>query len=142
MGCIATLLATGLAGLALARHRVASPLVYSVALLASVGAMLAGGASLLSPALGGEKLVLPIGLPWLGAHFRLDALSAFLLLVVNLGGATASLFGLGYPRHEETPARVLPFFPAFVAGMNLVVVADDAFTFLFTWEFMSLSSLA
>ena len=36
MGCIATLLATGLAGLALARHRVASPLVYSIALLASV----------------------------------------------------------------------------------------------------------
>src|SRR2546429_1805638 len=142
MGCIATLLATGLAGLALARHRVASPLVYSVALLASVGAMLAGGASLLSRALGGEKLVLPIGLPWLGAHFRLDALSAFFLLVVNLGGATASLFGLGYGRHEESPGRVLPFFPAFLAGMNLVVLAADAFTFLFSWEFMSLSSWA
>ena len=26
--------------------------------------------------------------------------------------------------------------------MNLVVLADDAFTFLFTWEFMSLSSWA
>ena len=26
--------------------------------------------------------------------------------------------------------------------MNLVVIADDAFTFLFTWEFMSLSSWA
>src|SRR5207245_6083928 len=35
-----------------------------------------------------------------------------------------------------------PSFPAFLAGMNLVVLADDAFTFLFTWEFMSLSSWA
>ena len=87
-------------------------------------------------------LTLPLGLPWLGAHFRLDALAAFFLLVVNLGGATASLYGLGYGRHEEAPARVLPFFPAFLAGMNLVVLADDAFTFLFTWEFMSLSSWA
>ena len=26
--------------------------------------------------------------------------------------------------------------------MNLVVLADDAFTFLFAWEFMSLSSWA
>src|SRR5437870_8647315 len=104
--------------------------------------MLAGGASLLSPGLLGERLVLPIGLPWLGAHFRLDALSAFFLLVVNLGGATASLFGLGYGRHEESPGRVLPFFPAFLAGMNLVVLAADAFTFLFSWEFMSLSSWA
>ncbi len=32
-------------------------------------------------------LTLPIGLPWLGAHFRLDALAAFFLVVVNLGGA-------------------------------------------------------
>ena len=43
------------------------------------------------------------GLPWLGAHFRLDALSAFFLVVVNLGGALASLFALGYGRHEQTP---------------------------------------
>ena len=40
------------------------------------------------------------------------------------------------------PGRVLPFFPAFLAGMNLVVLADDAFTFLLTWEFMSLTSWA
>ena len=32
--------------------------------------------------------------------------------------------------------------PAFLAGMNLVVLADDAFTFLVSWEFMSLSSWA
>ena len=37
---------------------------------------------------------------------------------------------------------MLPFFPAFLAGMNLVVLADDAFTFLVSWEFMSLSSWA
>ncbi len=85
---------------------------------------------------------LPLGLPWLGAHFRLDALSAFFLLVVNLGAAAASLFALGYGRHEESPGRVLPFFAPYLAGMNLVLVAADAFTFLFAWEFMSLSSWA
>jgi formate hydrogenlyase subunit 3/multisubunit Na+/H+ antiporter MnhD subunit len=37
---------------------------------------------------------------------------------------------------------VLPFFPAFLAGMNLVVLADDAYAFLFSWEFMSLASWA
>src|SRR5208283_265040 len=47
-----------------------------------------------------------------------------------------------YGRHEPDPGRVLPFFPAFLAGMNLVVLADDAFTFLLTWEFMSLTSWA
>ena len=63
-------------------------------------------------------------------------------MVINLGGAGASLFGLGYGRHEEAPGRVLPFFPAFLAGMNLVLLAADAFTFLFAWELMSLSSWA
>ena len=87
-------------------------------------------------------VTLPLGLPWIGAHFRLDALSTFFLVVVNLGGAGASLYGLGYGRHESAPHRVLPFFPAFLAGMNLVVLADDAFTFLLSWEFMSLASWA
>ena len=41
-----------------------------------------------------------------------------------------------------SPQRVLPFYPAFLAGMNLVLLADDAFTFLVAWEFMSLSSWA
>ena len=89
-----------------------------------------------------QTLHLPIGLPWLGAHFRLDALAAVFLIVVNLGGVTASLYGLGYGRHEAEPGRVLPFYAAFLAGMNLVVLADDAFTFLLTWEFMSLTSWA
>jgi formate hydrogenlyase subunit 3/multisubunit Na+/H+ antiporter MnhD subunit len=87
-------------------------------------------------------ITLPVGLPWLGAHFRLDALAAFFLVVVNLGGAAASLYGLGYGHHEEAPQRVLPFFPAFLAGMNLVVLADDAFSYLLCWEFMSLASWA
>ena len=43
---------------------------------------------------------------------------------------------------RQAPQRVLPFYPLFLAAMNLVVIADDAFTFLFTWEFMSLSSWA
>jgi formate hydrogenlyase subunit 3/multisubunit Na+/H+ antiporter MnhD subunit len=140
--CVAILLAAGAAGLALTRRRGASALVYGVSLGVSMVALVVAGAALLSPASLGTRMTLPLGVPWLGAHFRLDALSAFFLVVINLGGAAASLFALGYGRHEETPGRVLPFYPAFLAGMNLVLVAADAFTFLFAWEFMSLSSWA
>ena len=90
----------------------------------------------------GSSVTLPFGLPWLGAHFRIDALSAFFLVVVNLGGATASLFAIGYGRHEDTPQRVLPFYPVYLAAMNLVALAADAFSFLVSWEFMSLASWA
>ena len=89
-----------------------------------------------------QRLMLPLGLPWIGTNLRLDALSGFFLVLVGIGGGGASLFALGYGRHEAHPERVLPFYPAFLAGMALVVVADDAFTFLFAWELMSLTSWA
>ena len=135
------LLAVGVYAIATARQPGCSRRVYSVALAISGVALILALTHLLT-ASAPATLTLPIGLPWLGAHFRLDALSAFFLIVVNLGGAVASLFALGYGQHEHAPGRVLPFFPAFLAGMNLVLLADDAFTFLFAWEFMSLTSWA
>ncbi|MGA8433563.1 MAG: hydrogenase 4 subunit B [Methyloceanibacter sp.] len=133
---IVSALSLALLGTALGRI-----LVYGISLtLAGIGLAAALGA--LIGQVPTETLTLPLGLPWIGAHFRLDALSAFFLVVVNLGGGAASLYALGFGRRETAPQRVLPFYPLFLAGMTLVVIADDAFTFLFSWEFMSLSSWA
>ena len=140
--CIAVLLATPPAAVACARRIVTTNLVYAIALIASIIALGTAAWTLVADTGLVQTVRLPIGLPWLGAHFRLDPLAAGFLVVVNLGGGMASLYGLGYGRHEPDPARVLPFFPAFLAGMNLVVLADDAFTFLLAWEFMSLTSWA
>jgi hydrogenase-4 component B len=137
--CVGTLLGVAVLAVALGRSAAATPVVYGLALLASLLSCAAGGAHLLAEATP-ASLTLPLGVPWLGAHFRVDALSAYFLAVVGLGSFAASLFALGYGRHEETPERVLPFYPAFLAGMLLVVIADDAFTFLASWEFMSLAS--
>jgi len=87
-------------------------------------------------------LILPIGLPWLGAHFRIDGLSAFFLLLLGIGGAAASLYAIGYGRHEHEPHRTLPFYPGFLGAMAVVILSDDAFTFLLSWEVMSLLSWA
>jgi hydrogenase-4 component B len=117
-------------------------LIYSLTLGISAAVLLVLASRIADDPVTPSTAALPLGLPWIGAHFRLDALSTFFLVVVNFGGAMASLYGLGYGRHESAPHRVLPFFPAFLAGMNLVVLADDAFTFLLSWEFMSLASWA
>jgi formate hydrogenlyase subunit 3/multisubunit Na+/H+ antiporter MnhD subunit len=123
------------------RRRGVSALIYgasgafcAVLLLTGLAALLGNGAE--------AKLALPFGLPWLGAHLRLDALSAFFLVVIGLGGGVTSLYAIGYGRHEHEPQRVLPFYPAFIGAMALVVLADDAFTFLISWEVMSLLSWA
>ena len=125
----------------ISQARNAALVVYLSALAISV-AGLANAVDFLLAASQPSGTELPLGLPWLGAHFRIDALSAFFLALINLGAAAASLFAVGYGQHEQNPGRVLPFYPAFLAGMNLVVLADDAFTFLFSWELMSLASWA
>jgi hydrogenase-4 component B len=139
LGCVVLLLCLAVTGAFVAHAPSGRGIVYGGSLGVSLVSLLAALISL-----GGEtsQVVLPLGLPWIGAHFRLDPLAAFFLIVVGLGSAGASLYALGYGRQEHEPQRVLPFYPAFLAGLNLVVMADDAFSFLFAWELMSLSSWA
>lgn len=139
---IGGLLATGVLVIGHARRSAATPIVYGVCLTLSLALLTIALIRLLSGPGPADEVTLPLGLPWIGAHFRLDALSAFFMVVVNLAAVGASLYGIGYGRHEAAPQRVLPFYPAFLAGMNLVILADDAFTFLFSWESMSLASWA
>jgi formate hydrogenlyase subunit 3/multisubunit Na+/H+ antiporter MnhD subunit len=137
----AALLTLGLLAVIIGRSPAATRFIYGASMLISAISLAAALAHLLGAA-APENVTLPVGLPWLGAHLRLDALSAFFLVVVDLGAMSASLFALGYGEHETAPQRVLPFYPTFLAAMTLVVCADDAYTFLFSWEFMSLTSWA
>jgi formate hydrogenlyase subunit 3/multisubunit Na+/H+ antiporter MnhD subunit len=142
LACVAALLATAGLAVVIGGRAYGGGVVYGICLAVSLALLALAIAALLGFAGPPSAVTLPLGLPWLGAHLRLDALAAFFLAVVGLGSAAASLFALGYGRHEHVPCRVLPFYPAFLAGMTLVVLADDAFTFLVSWEFMSLSSWA
>jgi hydrogenase-4 component B len=142
MWCVAGLLGMAILAITLSRSNASTSVVYSATLAICLAASLGATYWLVGGKTNASEVTLPIGLPWLGAHFRLDVLASFFLVVVNLGGASASLYGLGYGRHDAAPHRVLPFFPAFLAGMNLVVLADDAFSYLVCWEFMSLASWA
>lgn len=139
--CIAIFLCLAVYAMAFSRQDGAGWIVYGGCLLVNLIG-LADGLPVLIGSAQGWSCTLPIGLPWIGAHFALDPLSAFFLTLVHLGGAMASFYALGYGRHENAPQRVLPFYPAFLAGMSLVVLAGDAFTFLLSWEFMSLTSWA
>lgn len=139
LACIAGLFGVSALSLILIRQRAAAPIVYGACLAISLALC---AIAVLSIGQAPSQTVLPLGLPWLGAHFRLDPLACAFLAIINFGGASASLYALGYGRHEAEPRRVLPFYPAFLAAMNFVVVAADAYSFLFAWELMSLASWA
>jgi len=59
--------------------------------------------------------------------------------VVNLGGASASLYGIGYGRTSMSRCGCCHFF-GISRRHEFVVLAADAFSFLVAWEFMSLAS--
>lgn len=141
VGVELALAAAALVGLVGHRYPIANTIVYGLCTLAAGTAAAFAASFLIAPASPeAPTLVLPVGLPWLLAHFRLDALSAYFLLLVDGVGAVVSVYALAYGRHEPEPARVLPIYPLFLAAMNLVLVADDAFAFLFSWELMSVVS--
>lgn len=137
--CLAGYLVFAALALILSGRRLATPIVYGGTLVISA---ILSGIALFALVQSPMSITLPLGLPWLGAHFRVDALAAAFLVIVNFGAAGVSLYALGYGRHEAEPSRVLPFYPAFLTAMNLVVIAADAYSFLLAWELMSLASWA
>ena len=136
----AALLALAAAAVPLARAARGPSIFYGLCVLVAAAAAASGALVLWKAEF--SVVALPIGLSETGICLRLDALSATFIVIVNVAIALASLYAVGYGREEKEPARVLPFYALFVLGMNLVLVADDAFSFLVAWEFMSLSSWA
>ena len=89
-----------------------------------------------------EVMVLPLGLPDLPFHLRLDALSALFLVLLGGSAAGISIYAAGYLRQGEGTAPGLQCleYHLFLASMALVLLADDAYAFMVAWESMALSS--
>jgi formate hydrogenlyase subunit 3/multisubunit Na+/H+ antiporter MnhD subunit len=89
-----------------------------------------------------EALVLPLGLPDLPFHLRLDALSAFFLTLEGLAAFGVGLHACGYFRTLDRPTgRLLGlWYNLFLAGMGLVLLANDAYAFMVAWEVMAVAS--
>ncbi len=87
-------------------------------------------------------VVLPLGLPDVPLHVRLDALSGFFLLLLGAVGAGISIFAAGYFRAGEgtSPGLLCLQYHTFLASMAMVILADDAYLFMVAWETMALSS--
>lgn len=99
------------------------------------GAILATGTAL--------AFRVPTTFPGLSLSFRIDALSAFFMLIVSLVALVCSVYALDYVRHyygKYDLGGLGFFYNVFIAAMLLVVTADNALFFLIVWEIMSLAS--
>ncbi len=120
-------------------------------LLIQTSFSLSAAASLLSAVAGAwtvgsgrtEKMILMIGLPDLPFHLRLDPLAGFFLSVVGLLAFFVSVYSIGYVKGflgRRSVTRLIVFYCLFIAGMFMVILADDALFFLISWEAMAAAS--
>ncbi len=91
---------------------------------------------------GTQVRILPLGLPDLPFHVRLDALSGFFLFLLGATAAGISIYTAGYFRKGEGTAPGLQclLYHIFLTSMAFVMLADDGYAFMVAWETMALSS--
>jgi len=135
------LLATLVSALLRKNQRLLINAVFVIASAASLTAVAAGIWTVGSGVTG--KLTLLIGLPDLPFHLRLDPLAGFFLTVIGLLAFFVSIYSIGYVKGylgQRSVTRLVVFYCLFLAGMFMVVLADDALFFLVAWEAMAAAS--
>ena len=140
LAVVAAWFAIGLAGIAALRNfRIVARLLFP--LTAALGIAMAAIALTALPGTP-QTAVLAIGLPDLPFHMRLDSLSAFFLVLLGVASAGISIFAGGYFREGEgtAPGLMCLQYNVFLAAMALVLLADDAYAFMVSWEMMALAS--
>jgi formate hydrogenlyase subunit 3/multisubunit Na+/H+ antiporter MnhD subunit len=140
LGIVVGWLAIAAAGLVRPRDvRFAGRLLFVLGAFAGAGLMVVALGSIGGPA---EETILPIGLPDLPFHLRLDPLAAFFLVLIGAGSTGISIYSAGYFRAGEgaAPGLMCLQYHVFLASMALVVLANDAYAFMVAWETMALSS--
>ncbi|MCP3978166.1 MAG: NADH-quinone oxidoreductase subunit L [bacterium] len=78
-----------------------------------------------------------MNIPW---GFRLDALSAVMLLVVTGVGFLIHIYSTGYMSHEKDVARFFVYMNLFMAMMLTLVLADNLLVLFVGWEGVGLCS--
>ncbi|MBI5394558.1 MAG: hydrogenase 4 subunit B [Verrucomicrobia bacterium] len=127
------------------RERLAAGFAFGAATLSGLSGLLgalfflAGGAGVAPP----QFELFPPLIPYIHFSVRLDALSAFFLMLVSLLGLAISAYSLGYAKGffgRKNVGVLGAFYNALVLATTLTVVADNIWLFLIAWEIMALTA--
>ena len=133
-------LAIGLVGVCQPHNfRLISRVLFPLGALISLGV---AGIELASLAAAPQVRILPLGLPDLPFHLRLDALSGFFLALLGAASAGISIYAAGYFRPSEggQPGLHCLLYHGFLTSIVFIFLADDGYAFMVAWESMALSS--
>jgi len=86
----------------------------------------------------------PLSISFIKASLHLDPLSGFFLCLIGIITIAIAFYGPSYLKGYENSKyslKAMFFFTGlFLVSMSLVVLANDLFSFMFSWELMSLTS--
>ncbi len=122
-------------------NKISNKILSTVLLLFALTIIALGASSFVEPRQ--IKLLPPFYLGLAPFAFNFDRLSSIFLVLLGTLISTVALYIPGYLKHQESKAGFAAFWISlllFVLAMASVVVAENALTFLFFWEVMSLSS--
>jgi len=143
-GCVAIIALLALAALAIALQRAQRFLVAFSFVVSALASLLAAAAGAVCVGRGSvSSVTLLLGLPDLPFTLRLDPLAGFFLVVIGVLALFVSIYSLGYVRGylgHRSVTRLVVFYNLFLAGMLMVVLANDALFFLVAWEIMAAAS--
>ncbi len=114
---------------------------FSLSAVASLMALAGGFLAVSNGAV--DTMTLPIGLPDLPFYLRIDALSGFFVTVISLLGLFVSIYSIGYVKGfigQRPVSTLVVFYCLFMAGMLMVLISDDAYSFMVSWELMAAAS--
>lgn len=83
------------------------------------------------------------GFPMFHWQFLLDSLSGFFFIILGIIIVSISIYGPSYLQkyEKEGPIKMMTLYTSiFIFSMYLVLLANNVFSFIFSWELMSLSS--
>jgi hydrogenase-4 component B len=131
--------------LALRHERIANLAGFGCTVLGGIAGL---GASVLALAFGEARQnqafeLWPSLVPYVKLSVKLDALSAFFVLIVSLLAVALSIYSFGYVRGfygRKSVGALAAFYNALVLATTLVFSSANAFFFLIAWEIMALTA--
>ena len=113
----------------------------------AAAAMAAFGIAITVFSRGTEMTIAEFSTPIFGAeHFSVDMLSSLFLVIISIASLATVLYSRGYVAgylKTLSPAHISLHYTALVllvVSMMLVVTSSGGFSFLFTWELMTIAS--
>lgn len=112
-----------------------------IGMLASLGFVVSGATELITQT--SSALILQGSFAFSSLNFRINAMAGFFVLLIGIVGLFVAVYGIGYVREykgRKSVSLLVAGVLIFLATMMAVVLAGNVFTFLVSWESMSIVS--